>query len=144
MEQPLSPYQTPLTQEPSIFVKEDPRERGVKYVLFSFDGRIPRRTFWLWSIVTMVVWIGVLGGVVALGEQGGLGEAAAWILGVPGGILAIWTGLAIRVKRWHDHDKSWVWILIGIIPYIGELIAFIYLGCLRGTDGPNRYGSDPT
>ena len=23
-------------------------------------------------------------------------------------VFAVWTGLALQIKRWHDRDKSWV------------------------------------
>ncbi len=63
---------------------------------------------------------------------------------VPLVVAFIWASFAVRVKRWHDHDKSGVWLLIGLIPYAGGIISFIFLGCMRGTDGDNRYGDDPT
>lgn len=118
--------------------------RSVKAILFSFDGRIPRRTFWLWSIVATFAFTGLVGLSLALGENEGPLQVLAFIIGAPAAVLGVWSGLAIRVKRWHDHGKSGAWVLIGMIPYIGELISFIYLGCLRGTEGHNRYGADPT
>ena len=57
---------------------------------------------------------------------------------------AIWISLALQVKRWHDRGKSGWWVLLGCIPYSGAIWSFIELGCLRGTDGPNEYGHDPT
>jgi uncharacterized membrane protein YhaH (DUF805 family) len=52
--------------------------------------------------------------------------------------------MAIYVKRWQDRDKSGWWILIGFVPIIGGIWAFVECGCLRGTMGDNRYGPDPT
>jgi len=59
-------------------------------------------------------------------------------------ILGVWSGLAIQTKRWHDRGKSGAMNLIGIIPYIGGIWTFIECGCLRGTEGTNEYGDDPT
>lgn len=73
-----------------------------------------------------------------------MAQTIAVIVTIPLVITFLWSSLAIRVKRWHDHGKSGVWVLIGIIPYIGGLISFVYLGCLRGNIGFNQYGDDPT
>ena len=59
-------------------------------------------------------------------------------------IPMLWISVAVQCKRWHDRDKSGWWFLINFIPIIGPLWAFIELGCLRGTMGPNLYGADPT
>jgi len=74
------------------------------------------------------------------GDESNVATIAVLLLYVP----LIWISLAVQVKRWHDRDKSGLWILISLIPLIGPLWAFIETGCLRGTLGPNGYGADPT
>lgn len=143
MESP-SPYEPPSTLE--SYVMPDEQRRGpmtVKEVLFTFHGRIPRRTYWLWTLVSLLVMFPV-GLVAPLMKQEGAASAIATVVMIGCFVMFLWMSLAIKVKRWHDHDKSWVWILIGLIPYVGALISFIFLGCLRGTEGDNRYGEDPT
>ncbi len=143
--QPDSPYQPPASYEPMVtrqpYGNTDP---SLKEVLFSFRGRIPRRTFWLWSILASLGFMIPIGLLAPLVQDEGTGQWIGGILMVPFVIAFIWSALAIRVKRWHDHGKSGFWILIGMIPYIGALISFIFLGCLRGTVGDNAYGGDPT
>jgi uncharacterized membrane protein YhaH (DUF805 family) len=56
--------------------------------------------------------------------------------------LAIWTSLAIQVKRWHDMDKSGWCVLFNLIPCAG-IVIIVFLGFVRGTTGPNRFGDDP-
>jgi uncharacterized membrane protein YhaH (DUF805 family) len=75
--------------------------------------------------------------------------------------------LAVGIKRLHDRDQSGWWILLfyfgpavagtlaqnsdsGAVVLILSLVslgisiwAFVVLGCLRGTRGPNQYGPDP-
>jgi uncharacterized membrane protein YhaH (DUF805 family) len=58
--------------------------------------------------------------------------------------LSIWTGHAILVKRLHDRDKSGWWTLMAFVPGIGALWLAIECGFLKGTNGLNRYGEDPT
>jgi uncharacterized membrane protein YhaH (DUF805 family) len=52
--------------------------------------------------------------------------------------------LALQVKRWHDRSKSGWWVLINLVPAIGPIWSFVEAGCLRGTEGGNEYGGDPT
>ncbi len=58
-------------------------------------------------------------------------------------LLLVWPALAVSVKRWHDRDKSGVWVLLNLVPVIGWIWALIDNGFLRGTKGPNRFGDDP-
>ncbi|MDH4289059.1 MAG: DUF805 domain-containing protein [Aquincola sp.] len=109
---------------------------SVRQLLFSFDGRIGRRTWWLWGVAALL----------------GLGLYATVLLRVAGlsaattettvNVLLLWPALALSVKRWHDRDKSGWWVLVALIPFIGWLWMLIENGVRRGTVGPNRYG-DP-
>jgi uncharacterized membrane protein YhaH (DUF805 family) len=87
-------------------------------------------------------------------------------------VALIVASFAISVKRLHDRNKSAWWVLVflvlpGVLDPVARgmsqfpdrpsgvalllelanlvlsLWAFIELGCLKGTDGPNRYGTDP-
>lgn len=126
----------------------------------SFDGRIPRKTFWLALLVLMIVsWIlqmilfAVLGGSMMDIDPNATPEAAAAAaqtamssMMLPFGILfliTLWPSLAIYAKRWHDRNKSGWWTLIMLIPVIGAIWMLIELGFLRGTEGENSYGADP-
>ena len=126
----------------------------------SFNGRIPRKTFWLALIVMVVItWIleiilfSIFGvsmmsmdpnatpeAQAAAAEQAMSGMAIPLVILI---LLTIWPSLAIYAKRWHDRDKSGWWTLIGLVPIIGGLWMLIELGFLRGTEGPNRFGPDP-
>lgn len=52
---------------------------------------------------------------------------------------AIWSFIAMSVKRLHDQDHSAWCLLIGIVPIVGGLIMIVVLGFMRGTEGANRY-----
>ena len=58
-------------------------------------------------------------------------------------LVMIWPALAIQAKRWHDVDKSAWWILIGLVPVVGSLIALVFNGFIAGTPGANRFGPSP-
>ncbi len=110
------------------------------WILFSFQGRIPRRIYWAVSVflfLTLRLAIFVLWMIA--GE-----EFPANVIGLLLLFIAVfWMWLAITVKRWHDRARSGWWVLIGLIPIAGPLIHFIETRCSRGTMGPNQYGPDP-
>ncbi len=143
--QPVSPYQPPSSSEPPpIQYSNSNSALTIKQILFSFNGRIPRRTYWLWAIIVGISIIIPIALLAPLLDKEGAGQIVAILVLIPMVIAFIWVSLAIRVKRWHDHGKSGAWVLIGMIPYIGGLISFVFLGCLRGNNGYNQYGDDPT
>ena len=131
-----------------------------KELLTSFDGRIRRGQFWMGAI-GLAIGLGLLYLIVFMLFGTPIppdpavpameyGYQFNYTFGVVGGILLtilgvlnIWCGLALSIKRWHDRDKSGWWVLINFVPIIGSLWAFIETGFLRGTPGPNRFGNEP-
>lgn len=99
-------------------------------LLFSFDGRVGRREFWVWFIAALS--LNVLFSL--LGET--IGGLLSLLLVIP----VVWASLAIYAKRFHDHDKSGWFTLLMFIPVVNLLVAIIWLGCIEGTKGPNRFG----
>jgi uncharacterized membrane protein YhaH (DUF805 family) len=120
-------------------------------ILFSFEGRIGRQTFWFATLATSLIncMISVVLVGVARGLGSGVGQGSGDVGVVPIIVLllwvpvAAWVSLAIQAKRWHDRDKSGWWILICLVPIIGSIWALIETGFLRGTNAPNRFGVDP-
>ncbi len=82
-------------------------------------------------------------------------------------LATLWPSTALIAKRLQDHDKSGALALPLLVPGIAynvsslisadapvtlvlaglsivvSLFTFVYLGCMRGTVGPNRFGNDP-
>lgn len=120
-----------------------PKERTWMHTLFSFEGRIPRRTYW----ACIGIWIGLFFAVMFIaGFIGAMvkNESFAGILIVLLMIPYMWSVIALQVKRWHDRGKSGFMIFVNLIPLVGGIWAFVECGCLRGTEGNNEYGPDPT
>jgi len=119
-------------------------------LLFSFQGRINRAKFWLVHVVMWVIVLVVFGAILGSAAVSSDPQAALQSVGAVGGlilfvvyVLALWIGLAIAAKRWHDRNKSAWWILIIFVPVVGGLWYLIECGFLRGTTGPNKFGPDP-
>jgi len=112
-------------------------------LLFSFNGRIRRQQFWLASIGVGVVYGIVYAIVMMLMRNGGAMAMVGSLIMLVFLVAYLWAALAIQVKRWHDRDKSWVWIFISFIPIVGAIWTLIECGFLDGTPGPNKYGPSP-
>ena len=105
-------------------------------ILFSFKGRIGRKTYWMFFLAFMVVLFLLVGVFSMMGLNENIMAVVMLVFYIP----AIWMSLAVQVKRWHDRDKSGWWVLISFIPIIGPLWAFVENGCLAGDDGVNSFG----
>ena len=114
---------------------------SIKDILFSFNGRISRASFW---IVDLIIFpLGTFIGLTAgLTEAEGLPKIFIWIIYICWSLISIWISLSVFTKRWHDCGKSGWMTLIGFIPIIGALWLIIYLGFIKGTNGLNKYGED--
>lgn len=102
----------------------------------TFRGRASRAEYWWMVLVNLVVY-GALGAVALLaGAATGATTSTGVIMGpgvaaglVPLGVWFLGTivpGLALRVRRLHDAGFSGWTILLGAIPYLGELLMLIF------------------
>lgn len=126
------PTDSPLPVAPGAGPRDD-----LAWLLFSFDGRIGRKTWWLWGVAAMLgmgVLLSALLGIAGLSEQ---------VINVVVNLGLLWPALALSAKRWHDRDKSAWWLLINLIPFVGWLWALVENGLLAGTPGANRFGESP-
>jgi uncharacterized membrane protein YhaH (DUF805 family) len=129
-----------------------------------FSGRSRRKEYWSFALLLFIVYIIVVGLLMATGlpigammhpETAGAvqppGALFYLILGIAGlGMLAIIVpSIAVVVRRLHDRDMSGWWylgaIVASMIPIVGFIasIALFVLMVLPGTPGPNRFGPDP-
>lgn len=110
------------------------------WFFFSCRGRIGRRAFWLHQLAFVMIGIPLFFPVFLLTHPD---KTRGWMWVVFIFWPALWSLLAVQVKRWHDRNKSGWWPLIISVPVIGQLWAFAELTLLRGTSGENRFGPDP-
>jgi uncharacterized membrane protein YhaH (DUF805 family) len=132
------------------------------------EGRSSRQEYWMFVLLNVLILVGfivlvsaMVGGVAGLAANPssftsnmlGAGFLVGILLVIP---LYIWwiltavAGFAVTIRRFHDLNLSgWLYLLfvvLGFIPLINflALIGLIVMMCLPGTQGPNRYGEDPT
>ncbi|MGR5096167.1 DUF805 domain-containing protein [Vibrio maritimus] len=138
----------------------------LKSLLFSFNGRIGRKTFWMWNVC---YYLAIM--IVAQGLNYLFPNVMQFLLPLLLLMLLI-PDLAITAKRWHDRNKSNWWLLLNLPLVFGRmslptldpataaqpsmvqsLLSFSALACgawilvecgfLKGTEGPNQYGDEP-
>jgi len=100
-------------------------------------GRLSRRGFWLYGVLAMLglsLFVRALLDIALVEPD--LADMAA-------SALLMWPAVAISAKRWHDRDRSGWWVLVAVIPVVGWLWMLVDNGFVRGTPGPNRYGTGP-
>jgi uncharacterized membrane protein YhaH (DUF805 family) len=132
--------------------------------LFSFQGRLRRRDYWLFNIALVLAVIALAASfILALGLDARDRRFEAL------GLVALWPSVALLVKRIHDRDKTGRMALIYWIPSLvstglsfipefglGGLKVFLDIGTgmiglwflvefgfMDGTQGPNEYGPSP-
>lgn len=98
-----------------------------------FTGRSSRSENWWWCLFYAIVYVVSL--TLDIASDSGL----LTLITALGMLLPT---LAVQVRRLHDLDKSGWWLLITLIPLIGFIVALVWF-CSKGTEGDNRYGSDP-
>jgi uncharacterized membrane protein YhaH (DUF805 family) len=114
-----------------------------KQFYFSPNGRVNRKQWWLWLVLPLTV-IGILLVFVDMATGRYDPELGVGLFSGIFGLLSLIPAIIVYIKRFHDRDKSGWWVLIGLIPLIGPLWLLIELGFLKGTDGPNRFGTPVT
>ncbi|GGI92869.1 DUF805 domain-containing protein [Polymorphobacter multimanifer] len=112
-----------------------------KYAVFR--GRARRAEYWWYALLYGLLAVATtIADFIVFGLPNMLSNPSVGpITGLLGLALLI-PSFAVTVRRLHDTDRSGWWVLLGLIPFLGGLILFIWF-CTRGSHGANRYGTDP-
>ena len=106
------------------------------YKYADFKGRARRPEYWWWTLFNVLLSIPLALLDVAIEGANGGGVLSNLV-----GLALLLPSLAVGARRLHDTDRSGWLQLLWFIPLIGWIIIIVFL-CQRGTDGPNRFGSD--
>lgn len=109
-----------------------------KYAQFS--GRSRRKEYWMYSLISGMIWLVLYGGGVVMLPHRGL----AMLLLVLSGIYALGMlvpNLSSGVRRLHDTGRSGWWMVLGFVPLVG--LVLLVLLALDSDPGPNQYGPNP-
>ena len=111
--------------------------------VFKFSGRRNRQSY-------IYVLLAQIGALIALGIVAMMAAALitsvaplGWLLmlaTLAGFVTVAWTGWATGSQRIRDFDRSGVWILLVLVPYVGWLVSLAIM-FVPSTSGENRYGA---
>jgi uncharacterized membrane protein YhaH (DUF805 family) len=108
-----------------------------------FSGRATRTEYWIFVIVNFVFLL-LLGGasvLISSGESDPTSNPLLFVY-IVFVVASILPRLALMVRRLHDSGKTGLWLLIGLVPVIGEVVLFVFM--LRGSQKEdNLYGPIP-
>ena len=105
------------------------------------NGRLSRAGFWQAYIGLALVVMGVAYAVSEL--HGYMGKTDPVLMRALFIVPLVWVNFCLMVKRWHDRDRSGMWLLINLIPGIGQMWTVIEWLFIAGTPGDNKYGPSP-
>lgn len=108
----------------------------------NFSGRTSRENYW-WAILCNIIVSVLLSILVAL-----FGAIVPVLSFIPVTLTNIFNlaiiipTLAVAVRRFHDINKPWYYLLFSLIPLVGMIILIVYF-CQAGDLGANQYGANP-
>ncbi len=110
-------------------------------LFLSFEGRIPRSTFWL-RFYLPVLLITIVMTVLDFSLGTFNEELSVGLFSGISAVLLLYPIFAVYVKRAHDRNRTGWFVLLLFVPLVNlwPLVEFFFL---RGTEGPNKYGPDP-
>jgi uncharacterized membrane protein YhaH (DUF805 family) len=101
-----------------------------------FSGRAGRPEYWMFALFNFIIFV-VLAILAAVTKS-----YFFWILYTLYALGVIIPGLAVTWRRMQDTGRNGLWILLGLIPFVGGIILLVFM-ILPGTPGPNEFGPDP-
>lgn len=109
----------------------------------TFNGRASRSEYWWWSLALVIsfVVLGLIDGALIAPLLGfeRFEPRAGGPLTVLACIAIVVPSIAVTIRRLHDTDRSGWWILVGVVPVVGNLVLlFFYIQA--GTEGENQFG----
>jgi uncharacterized membrane protein YhaH (DUF805 family) len=101
-----------------------------------FSGRARRTEYWMFALVNVIILV-VLAILAVITKS-----FFFWLLYALYALAVLVPGIAVAWRRMQDTGRNGLYILLGLIPFVGGIILLIFM-LLPGTPGPNEFGPDP-
>ena len=113
----------------------------IKNKYAAFTGRADRKEFWLFVLFNIIAGIilGIIGGIFTAITGS---TAISYILSGLYDLFILVPSLAVMARRLHDTGKSGWFILLALIPFVGEIILIVFWA-MDSQPGANAYGENP-
>lgn len=105
----------------------------------TFEGRARRKEFWFFTLVNMLMQIGLTVVDAALGT---LTLTGIGVLGVLYNLTILIPSAAVSWRRMHDIGRSGWWSLITLLPLFGILI-WLFWATRDSVTYDNKWGVNP-
>lgn len=111
----------------------------------TFKGRSRRSEYWwiqlflvLTNLAVAAIDLALMNGDIDrfIANGGGGIVGLVWIL------VTIVPALSVLVRRLHDTGKSGWWVFIGLVPFVGTIVLFVF-SVLDSDAGANKHGGSP-
>lgn len=102
---------------------------------FHLNGRATRKQFW-WFVLFNVIFGMIAGGIDA--AMGSTGPDGSGIIASLYALVILLPSLMLSIRRLHDTKRSGWWILIGVLPIIGQIVLLIFF-LLPSYAGTTKY-----
>lgn len=107
--------------------------------LSGFRGRASRKEYWIFSLFNVVLGIVVVILHNVFGTSKGVGDSPLYLIFI---LVTLIPNLAVTIRRLHDTGKSGWYVLVALIPIIGNIWLLIEMAT-EGDVGENKYGANP-
>jgi uncharacterized membrane protein YhaH (DUF805 family) len=131
------PARLSLEELTALALGADPQRMSLVQLYLGLKGRIPRRTYWLHGVLSLLLLGIVLNALLMIADVDKDNSAKL------ANLAFLWPLFAISAKRQHDYDFSAWWALTHFVPVVGSVLLVAVNGSVPGTPGPNRFGPDP-
>lgn len=106
----------------------------------TFKGRARRKEYWMFVLCYVALYLALiivdgLTGTFDMGTERGLLSGLFLV-------ATLLPSVAVAVRRLHDTDRSGWWLLLSLVPIVGQ-IGLLYFLIQEGDEGGNEYGPDP-
>lgn len=103
----------------------------------NFSGRARREEYWYYSLAVFVV-SAILSVLSKAGTVGVIFSIVSFLFS----LCILIPGIAVSVRRLHDTGRSGWWLLLCLIPLIGQIVLLVFM-VTEGQKGENKWGDDP-
>jgi len=101
-----------------------------------FSGRARRTEYWMFALFNFIIFF-VLAILAVITKSWFF-----WALYGLYGLGVLIPSIAVAWRRMQDTGRHGLWILLGLIPFVGGIILLVFM-VLPGTPGPNEFGPEP-
>ncbi len=102
-----------------------------------FNGRASRVEFWMFTLISIIVSL-----LLFLIDRQIMPGSSIQLLYTLYSLAVLVPSLAITVRRFHDTGRSGWWMLINLIPILGQIAYLVFLA-QDSQPAANQYGASP-